>query len=57
MDKLIDLLNKVKNENNISYYVNFTQGPMVLTIKFKDGSFLELIEKKSCEHIKQNPKK
>jgi hypothetical protein len=57
MDKLIDLLNKFKNENNISYYVNFTQGPMVLTIKFKDESFLELVEKKSCEYIKQNPKK
>jgi hypothetical protein len=57
MDKLIDLLNKVKGDNNISYYVNFTQGPLILTIKFKDGSFLELVEKKSCEHIKQNPKK
>lgn len=56
MDKLIDLFNK-KFDKDISYYVNFTQGPMILTIKFSDGSFLELVEKKSCEHIKQNPKK
>lgn len=56
MDKLVDILSSIKNKD-FSYYVKFTEGPMVLVIKLNDGSFLELIEKKSCEHIKQNPKK
>jgi hypothetical protein len=43
MDKLLEILDKHKNQEIISYRISFDK-PSLLTIKFKDGTILELSE-------------
>jgi hypothetical protein len=43
MDKLLEILDKHKNQEIISYRISFDK-PSLLTIKFKDGTILELTE-------------
>ena len=59
MDKLLEILEKHKNQEIISYRINFDR-PSLLTIKFKDGTMLELTEtlsKDKWELGKQKPQK
>lgn len=49
MEKLLEILEKHKD--SVSYTITFSN-PQILTIRFKDGSTLEL-----CEHTKQSQKK
>ena len=51
MEKLLEILDKHKDKEIISYTINFDKSH-ILVIKFNDGSVLEL-----CEHTKQNLKK
>jgi hypothetical protein len=43
MDKLLEILEKHKNQEIVSYIINFDKSSL-LTIKFKDGTILELTE-------------
>jgi len=43
MDKLLEILEKHKNQEIVSYRISFDK-PSLLTIKFKDGTILELCE-------------
>lgn len=54
MDKLIDFLVRHKecDPSVKSFYITFN-GITTLTIKFNDGTYLELVEKRLCEHIKK----
>lgn len=57
MDRLIDFLVRHKDDQDIkSLFITFN-GITTLTIKFSDGTYLELVEKRLCEHTKQNLKK
>lgn len=47
MEKLIDILDK----NKVAYCVKFIDNAVILTIRFKDGSSISLIEKDKCEFL------